>query len=262
MSYQALSFVYDDIPSEKFGLFICSTSSSSSDTFDGGGNVKLVTDKTPSMDVNYLLDIEYDDVFEFPLMFGSMNEVNRHTISLINSWLIGQPNYKKLRIIQDDMSTMYYNCIMTDFKITSFGNLPYVFECKVICDRPYGLGNTQTHKIPLADDVLKTITIRNNSHTSNLTYPIMKFTTTKANSNMSIINVTNNNYETKFENLSASETITLDCGLQIIKSSLDVYRLEKFNKHWFELVPKLNQLRIKGNSTLLEIEYKPIRKMG
>lgn len=262
MAYPAYDFIYNGTPSEKLGLFICSIGSGRSESLAGGGNVSLITDKTLSMQRNYLLGIEYDDVFEIPLTFGSYEPVDRFSISLINNLLIGQQDYKKLQIVQDDMKSIYYNCILTDFKITTFGNLPYAFECKAICDRPWGLGNKKVERISLTDNVLKDINVINTSHTSGLTYPTLSFTTTKANSSMSIINVSNNNYETKFEGLSSGETITLNSELQIIKSSTVTYRLEKFNKHWFELLPSLNKLKIKGNSTLLTIEYDPIRKMG
>lgn len=260
MSYQALNFIYDDIPSEKFGVFICNMDDGMQSS-DGGGEVKLITDKTISSDRSYLLGIEYDDMFEFKLTFGRYEPPDRHMISLLNTWLVGHSNYKPLRIVQADMSTVYYECIMTDFQISTFGNIPYVFECSVVCNRPYGIGNRQKHSYNIKAGENR-IVLRNTSNTSNITMPTLSFTTTKADAELSIKNVSNNGYETKFTGLAVNETLTVDCDLQMITSSLQQRRLQNFNKHWLELLPNVNNLIVTGDISNLVIEYDPIKKMG
>ncbi len=260
MAYQGLSFIYNDIPSEKFELFLCNQDEGLTD-FDGGGNVGIVTDRAAQDDTNHILSLDYDDAFEFELMFGRENPPDRHMVSLINTWLIGQTNYKELRIIQEDMSTVHYNCVMSDFEICTFGNLAYAFKCNVICDRPYGIGNAQTHKYTIRDGV-GNLVLRNTSNTTSLTLPRVTFTTNTSNATVSIKNVSNNDYVTSFTGLADGETITLDCKRQILKSSKGVRRLSNFNKHWLELVPNLNKLQVTGDISSLVIEYDPIKKMG
>ena len=258
MNYGALSFIFDGIPSERFGLFLCNINETGKQTYDGGGAVKVHTDKTPSMDYNYLMGVEYEDVFEFTMTFGSMEARDKFDISLINNWLIGHSEYKKLQILQHDMTNIYYNCILNDYKVVSFGNYAYAFECTVICDRPWALGNVKKYKYTVPNTVI----LNNGSHSNRKTYPKLTFTTNKPNATLSIVNASNGNWETKFQGLSSGETITIDSQLELITSSLGLYRLENFNKHWLELVPRANKLIIQGDVNEILIEYNEIRKVG
>lgn len=258
MNYGAFNFIFDGVPSEKFGLFLCSVNETGVKTYDGGGSIKIHTDKTPQMDFNYILGVEHEEAFEFKMTFASMEPKNKFDVSLINNWLIGHSQYKKLQIIQEDMLGVHYNCIMNDYKIVTFGNYAYAFECTVICDRPWAVTNKRkfTYQNPT------TIMHFNNSHTNRLTYPILSFTTNSANATVSIVNASNNNWETRFEKLSSGETITMDNQLQLIESSLKLRRLQNFNKHWFELIPKQNKLIVTGNVKEIVITYNEIRKVG
>lgn len=257
MNYDALNFIFDGVPSEQFGLFLCNINQTGKQTYDGGGNIKIHTSKTALMDYNYLMGIEYDEMFEFKMTFGSIQPKDKFDISLINNWLIGHSEYKKLQILQHDMTHVYYNCILNDYKIVSFGNYAYAFECTVICDRPWSLGNTRTYNIKKGTSILL-----NESHTNRLTYPILSFTTNQANATVSIVNASNDNWETKFTGLSSGETITVDNQLQLITSSLGLFRLGNFNKHWLELVPRNNKLIVSGAVNEVKIKFEEIRKVG
>ena len=258
MNYGGLNFIFDGIPSEKFGLFLCSVNDTGVKTNEGGGSVTIHTDKTPLMDYNYLMGVEYDDVFEFTMTFGSHEAKDRFDISLINNWLIGHSEYKKLQIIQHDLTNIYYNCILNDYRIVTFGNYAYAFECTVTCDRQTALGNKRTFKYSKLGEIKHT----NASHSNRITYPVLKFTTNSPDATLSIINKSNNDWETKFEGLSSGETIILDNQLQTIESSTGLFRLENFNKHWFELVPNINKLMVTGNVDSITIEYNEVRKVG
>lgn len=260
MAYTALSFIYDGIPSENFDLYICSTSTGIQ-TEDGGGNVKIITDKTPKMDYNYCFGVEQDEQLEFTLTFASTTPKTREEISFINNWLIGKPTYRKLQIMQEDMMDIYYNCIMTDFKISYFGNSPFAFECKVNCDRGWAIKQGSPFVYNVVNNNLE-LTHMNLSHTNEKTFPIIKFTTNSANANVSIKNVTNDNWETVFQGLSNGEEITLDNQRERITSSMSLNRLGKFNLHWFELLPGLNKIVINGNISKISIQYDYIRKVG
>lgn len=258
MNYGALSFMFDGISSETFGLFLCSVNEKGVRTYDGGGNVTIHTDRTPQMDFNYIVGIEHDEVFEFTMTFGSKEPKDKFDISLINNWLVGHSEYKKLQIMQEDMMDVYYNCIINDYKVVTMGNYAFAFECTVICDRPWALTNTRKFKYVNPTTILH----YNNSHTNKLTFPKLTFTTNAPNATVSITNTSNKNWETKFEGLSNGETIVLDNQLQLINSSLGLRRLQNFNKHWFELVPKQNKLIVTGNVKEIIIEYNEIRKVG
>lgn len=257
MNYNALNFIFDGVPSERYGLFLCSVNETGKQTYDGGSNIKIHTSKTPLMDYNYLMGAEYEDTFEFKMTFGCSTPKDKFDISLINNWLIGHSQYKKLQILQDDMTNVYYNCILNDYKVVTFGNCAYAFECTVICDRPWALGNIKTYTYGLGN-----VNHNNGSHTNRITLPKLTFTTIRPNASLSIVNLSNGNWETKFTGLSANETIVVDNQLQIITSSLGLRRLGNFNKHWLELLPKMNKLSITGDVENIKIEYSEIRKVG
>lgn len=260
MSYLAYDFIFDGIPSEKFGLFLCNIGETNKTTDNAGGNVKIHTDKTPNMEYNYLLGVEHEDVFEFTFVFGSDSPKDRFDISLINNWLMGHKQYKKLQIIQKDMTSVYFNCIINDLRTIMFGNVPYAFECTVLCDRPWALENMKTYNYDVYDG--KTIIHNNISHKNGITLPIIEFTTNNNPSNVSIINKTNGNYETKFVDLINEETIFLDCNTETIKSSTGNRRLSNFNNHWFELLPNENIITFKGDISNFKIKYENVRKVG
>ena len=260
MAFSALSFIYDGISSESFDIFLCNMDTGVQKN-DGGGNVKIITDKTPKMDYSYCFGVEYEDPLEFTLTFASTTPKTREEISFINNWLIGKPTYRKLQIVQDDMMDIYYNCIMNDFEISSFGNAPFAFSCTVVCDRGWGMKKGYPFEYTVNDNYLE-LSHMNLSHTNQPTYPIISFTTNSANAKVSIKNVTNNNWETIFQGLSNGEKITLDNQKERIKSSLDLNRLNNFNLHWFELLPGVNKIIIQGNISKVSIQYDYIRKVG
>lgn len=258
MNYGALSFIFDGVPSERYGLFLCNVNETGKQSYDGGGSVKVHTSKTPLMDYNYLMGVEYDENFEFTMTFGSIEAKDKFDISLINNWLIGHSQYKRLQILQHDMTNVYYNCVLNNYKVVSYGNYAYAFECTVICDRPWALGNVKKFNYSVPNTVIH----NNSSHTNKITYPKLIFTTCSNNATVSITNASNGNWETRFEGLSANETITVDNQLQIITSSLGIFRLGNFNKHWLELVPRANKLIISGDVEEIILEYNEIRKVG
>lgn len=261
MAFKATRFIYDGTPSEKYNLFLCNINQTGTDSQSGGANVTVHTSKTAAMDYNYLMGIEYDQVFEFTFTFSSTEKKDRFDVSLINNWLIGRQEYKKLQIIQNDMNNIYFNCILKDFKVISFGNEPFAFECTAVCDRGWATEEekTYTYKINGPEQV---IMHNNASHKSNATLPTIEIKANSSNATISIKNETNNGWETKITGLSNGEVITLDSQLELIESSMDLNRLHLFNKHWFELVPKMNKLVVTGDIEYLKIKYANVRKVG
>lgn len=261
MNYVATSFIYDGIPSEKFGLFLCNLDETGSQEYDSSGNITIHTTKTPRMDRSYLMGVEYEDMFEFELVFGSSIPQTKFDIDVIMKWLIGHNQFKKLQIVQEDMANVYFNCIMTEPQIVSYSNVPYAFKCKVICDSPYALTVPKLYyynKTGTQSSVLHF----NNGQINKSVLPIIRFTCTRTNGAVMIINKSNNNWKSEFIELQKGEIVTVDNQLQTIASSLGRKILSNFNKHWFELVPKRNELVIDGDLDRLEISYSDAKLIG
>lgn len=260
MSFSALTFIFDGVSSESKGLYLFSMDSKETD-IDGGAKLKLHTDKTNMSYKHNLLGVSEDNALEFNLAFGSLEPLSRYDISSIQKWLFGHREYKKLQIVQEDMLNVHYNCILSDPKIITVGNMPYMFECKVICDSPFAWENEATYEYVLNGNQ-STITHINTSDVNDYTYPIIEFDSKVASNTVTLTNLSNENRETRIEGLAQGEKITLNNENQIIESSIGLSRLSKFNKNWFELVQGENQIKVTGNVGTLKIRYANARRIG
>ena len=259
MTWYARDINYDGISSMNFGLFLCNMNSGSSKNQNVSGNIKLHTDKTPLMNYNYLTGVENEGSLNFEMILGSEVPIDRLTLSSIQNWLIGRNEFKELCILQDDMNHIIYNCIFTSCELITFANVPYAIKINGTTDSAYGREREKTYTYNINSNTI--IRLMNVSHEQGYTYPKIEFTCNTSNGYVSIINENNNNYETKIENLLSGETIIMDSRTQVLTtSSAGLYRLGDFNKHWLELVPKMNKLIVSGNITELKITYANIRK--
>lgn len=260
MSFGALSFVFDGIPSERMGLYLLNTESKET-TITGGAKLTLYTDKTNKSYKHSLLGVSEDEPLEFKLTFGSLNPLSRYDISAIQKWLFGHKEYKKLQIIQDDMVGVYYNCILDDPEITTIGNIPYMFECTVICDSPFAWEDEKVYEYEIGS-LPKTIKLYNTSDVNDYTYPLVEFTSKASSNTVSLINLSNDSRETKIEGLALNEKVTMNNEFQILTTSTDLGRLKNFNKNWFELVRGENVIQVSGNIDTLKITYANARRIG
>lgn len=122
MAYSATEFIFDGIPSGLYGLQIMNFDNNSQNDSSGLGDLKIETDRINRNPMTYLLDATYDKPLEFKLHFGSPIPIDRHKLSLIQRWLFGHKEYKKLQIVQDDLQNIYYNCILNKPKIITISN--------------------------------------------------------------------------------------------------------------------------------------------
>lgn len=260
MSFCASSFIFDGIPSESKGLYLFNIDSKETD-IDCGANLTLHTDKTNRSYKHNLLGVSEDKPLEFKITFGSLDPLTRYDISSIQKWLFGHREYKKLQIVQDDMLNVYYNCILNNPKMITFGNMPYVFECTVVCDSPFAWENEKTHEYILngrEDELVH----YNQSDVNDYTYPLVEFDSLLSSNEVSLINLSNDSRETKVQGLLANEKITLNNEMQLIDSSTQLSRLGNFNKNWFELVKGENRIKVVGKIGILKIKYSNARRIG
>ncbi len=140
MAYYASNFMFDDIPSERFGLIIVSDDSGESST-NASNNVNLITQEIFRRPKPYFYGVQQTPVLEFPIKFMTTEyEITASDSSIIQQWLFGQMNYKELRILQPDMQDIYYMCFLTDPQIIRIGNIVRGYSCTVKCDSPFAYG--------------------------------------------------------------------------------------------------------------------------
>lgn len=259
MNYIATDFIYDGVPSEKFGLFLCNLDETGSQEYDSCGNVDVHLVKTARMTRNYLAGVSYTDEYSFEFIIGSRSPLDKFDQDIILKWLVGANSFKNLQIIQGDMDSVGFNCIFTEPQIVAYGNLPYAIKLTALCDRPYALTKINTYKY---SNLSQQITHINNSLHNVVTLPVLSFICNKANGNVSIKNKSNDNWTSEFIGLQLNEKITIDNQLQTITSSLGRKVLSTFNKHWFELVPKINLIEVTGDTSAIEIKYADAKFIG
>lgn len=254
--FHALTFVYDDIPSETYGLYILNIDDSGKVSSESGSTADLITQSVFNNPINYLLGIKKNTPLTFDLTIGSLEPIDRKIISFIQSWLYSKNNYRKLQIVQNDMLDIYYNCILVPEKIVTIANYPYAFNCKVICDSPYAWTFPKQFTYT---DFTKKIIHNNFSENDFYDFPIIEFITSSTASE--IVNHSENRI-TSFSGLQIGEKIILDNMKKTIISSTGLNRLKNFNLNFFRLLPHhINEITANGIREL-KITYSYARKVG
>ena len=257
--FYGLSFIFDGIASERYGLYIYSINGSGNDSSPSGNKISLLTDKIANGYKHEILGISEDEPLEFKITFGSFNSLTRHEVRAIHNWL-RKNEYKKLQIVQPDMSGLHYNCIMHDSVIKHIGNVPYAFEYTVTCDSQFAWEEERTYKYPTIQDGM--IRHYNDSDIPTYIRPLVKLKSSSSSNTVTIENMSNNGWVTRINNLGANEIVTIDNEDEYIGTDRRPNILQEFNHGWLELVPGMNELRITGNVVDFEITYANARRIG
>lgn len=257
--FNGLSFIFDGIASERYGLYIYSIGGNGNDSSPSGNKLSLLTDKVAGKYKHDILGISEDEPLEFKITFGSFESLTREDVRTIHKWL-RQNEYKKLQIVQPDMSNVYYNCVMHDSEIKNFGNIPYAFEYTVTCDSQFAWEEERSYKYTVSSD--GGISHYNDSDIPTYIRPIIKFKSSSSNNTVIIENNSNDGWVTKIDGLGSGEIVTIDNENEFIGTDRRPNILQNFNYGWLELVPGVNELRITGSIADFEIIYANARRIG
>lgn len=260
MSFYGYRFIFDDIPSETYGLYISKIGGYSTDSASGGSDVEIVKQKIRRKPNYFIHGIEQSATLEFELSILSKDAIPRDVVSVIQKWLFGQMKYKKLRIVQEDMQNYYFNCFLKNPKVIAVGNIVYGFECSIECDSPWAWEFDATYQVGSVS-TSKNFSYFNTSDNNDYTYPTYTFKKTGLG-DVTIINTTDNNHTVSFTDILDGDVITIDNNLQIISSTLDDNLLSKSNLKWGRLVGGLNNIQITGDLEYFNITHKVARKVG
>lgn len=266
MSFYARNFIYNGVMSQELGLTISSANAES--TTDSGSNVNPIIQKIYRRPVNYLLGVEQAPNLTFPVSFNSESKINAVLAAKVELLLFGKMGYKKLQVIQPDMSDFYWNCFLTDPQLKTVGGEIVGWDATVNCNAPWGFSFQKTAIYPTSSTFYTPpianiqIAYNNRSGNNDYSYPIIEFTMGVAGGSFGIINTSDDNRTFSFTGLSANEVITVDNDLQIITSSTGLYRLNKFNKKFLRLVYGLNNLVFNGGVKQVKIKQTNAQKIG
>lgn len=244
------SFLYDNIPSETYGLYISNIDADAINSSMGSSSMEIKETKIYRKPSPYFYGATPSPKLEFEFSAFSKEEIDASQFELIQKWLFSSRSYKKFAIDQVDIQDIYFNCILNEPKIQRVGNLIQGFSCNVVCDSPFA------KKYPITTNYIYTVPIVNSTEifynesddTGDYLYPnSLIFTMNTLGGNFSITNLDDSNRVVSFSSLLGSETITTSPLYQTITSSTELKRLQNSNKKFLRLVPGKNRLMIQGN---------------
>lgn len=237
-------------------------------------SVNFVTHKLPRRSKVYQLGTELgeDGVFSFQISFlrAQDDPIMAGERDAIAHWLSGDFRYQPLRIIQDDMCSIYYNCYFQNLSYISVDGYANGFTATVVCDAPFAWKNPQMkEKInqPISEGRYPSTTqlqAYNISSDHNLTIPKLIEIDLGENSNgVKVVNLSNNDEYFEFHDLDYGERIRID-DLYCIES-LDrpnTIIVDNFTGEFLKLINGINRLQIEGEIKRIKIVYQSGKKIG
>jgi len=265
MGFFGANFIFNDIPSENYGIQIISFERTSGTTKSSSGNVVTINQKWPYRRTSpFHFGNAQNTPLEFNFEIGANNFVSFIDIQNISRWLLGQTGYKKLQIVQDDLENVYFNTIFTDSETIFVGNKPTGMILHAVCDAPWARTFDQSfsYSYPVVASQDFDFTFYNSSDNNNYLYPKIEFILNSLGSDFTLTNTTDSGREFIFTGLSTDEGVTVDNSLQTISSTTGLYRLSYFNKNWLRFLPGLNELHITSAISFVEFTYSFARAVG
>lgn len=263
MAFYASSFQFDGIPSETFGLLISEVDGSAVDSTMGSSNMDILSQRIYRRATPYFFGATPSENLSFDISATSLgDEIDADSFQAIQRWLFSPRTYRKLLIFQEDMQSVYFNCIFNNPKIIRIGNKISGFTATVNCDSPFAWNfpktTTYTYTSPTIDS---SVVFYNSSDDKDAyLYPSMVITMNSFGGSVTITNSSDASRVFSITDLSAGEIITIDSSLQTLSSSTGLKRLSLFNKKFLRFVPGVNNLRLQGNFSSMAVTVKTVSK--
>lgn len=254
--FNALDFKFDGVLSSTKGLVLAEIDGDWKTEMSVGGTFEIVKDRTFRNPRSFYYGGYYSEPHVFEISIASLEEPTAQQTSDINKWLFNNfdNEYKQLEILQDDMMGLYYYCILSNPQITYINGYARAWKVTVECDSQFMYRNPITHTLtkPQMGGNTGTLQIINNSSFAKYIYFPIEF---KSNgSSVTIINQSDNNRTTTFNNLVSGEVINVDELMQI-KSSTGNKRLKDTNKIMLRLCQGVNNIQITGDIEYFNLVY-------
>lgn len=275
MAFYARNFIFDNIPSEEYGLII---SSDGGESRTSGHNVELITEDIYRRHTPFFYGVRQSDMISMPASIRSSNgEITAEDSAYIQRWLFGQMTYKELRIVQGDMEGYYYKCFLLDPQIIRIGNLIVGYDFTIQLDSPFAYGEEITTTI--SEPGTSTVSFLNLSDNNYYTYPIVEIKMSGSPTTDLYVKVTNQSDDNRVFQLGASgsplnelEDIVINNDLQSIVSYTDYTKTtlstekriqDLLNGYFFRLVQGINTLYFESVDVYqFIITYTPLKRIS
>lgn len=275
MAFYARNFIFDDIPSEEYGLII--SSNGVGETNNSGHNIELITEDIYRRHTPYFYGVQQSDAIRINASIRTTTgEITAEDSAYIQRWLFGQLIYKELRIVQPDMEGYYYKCFLLDPQIIRVGNLIVGYDFTIQLDSPFAYGEEVITTI--SEPGTSTVSFLNLSDNNYYTYPIVEIKMAFATYTDLYVKVTNQSDGNRIFQLGGSgsplnpgEDIVINNDLQSIISYTDTTKTtlstekriqDLLNGYFFRLVQGVNTLYFESVDVYqFIITYTPLKRI-
>ena len=264
MSFYGSSFIFDGKSSELYDLRLFEFEPSNPSESFAGGTASIKEEWLYRREVPYYYGRFYESTLEFDFTVGSFSAIDGSSRHAIETWLLGRATYLPLRIVQDDISDVMFNVILSQSTHHYIGNLAYALTLHARCDRPWGIYNPPTYGRTYTGGFVsgETFNYFNASAYSGYNKPNLSITMGLTGGYFSLVNHTDNEREFRFDDLYPNETVTVDNDRGIITSSTGLFRMANFNKKFFRTVQGINNITISGYPLSFSLDTTFARGVG
>ena len=267
MAFWGDEFIFDDITCTDFGLMIYHFGSNDQDdvSFKNGD---IVEDKLSSRYDSLMYGLVQNESLEYTLVFGANIEsidansyIDRYEVEAIAAWLTGHDTRKWLTIVQDDMESFRYKCIISELKLITYGDLPWAFSCKVSCDSPFAYTFPEESTYIVYGE--SQIRFFNRSSYNGLYRPNLEIELLGGDE-VSIENLSDKSRIFQFRGLPTSDPLIIyvDNKNQVITNNQGINLYPYFNMKFFRLIRGDNVLKISGHVRITFICEFPVNIGG
>lgn len=256
MAFNGCYFSFDGIPCTEYGLMLYEFGTKSSDSTNVlSVSTEIVEDRIARRYTPLHYGTITNKPLEFTMTFGAdVNAIDkgeyldRWDMDAIANWLTAHDKYKWLEITQPDMEMFRYKCFITDLKHVDVGNLPWAFNCTVICDSPFAYLYPEVIKYTV-NGTTET-DILNRSSYRGFYKPKIRLSLAKGGTFI-VKNVTDNNRTMQLTGLPTSVlSVGIDCENEIITCDSIANPYPYFNFNFLRLCRGDNHLVMSGSGNI------------
>lgn len=249
-------FVYNGKNSAEFNVIVCEIGGSSSTSdIDLGLKRTIVEDKLlrRRAPLFYGVKKEKRTSLEFTLVKGATGEGEAFEISEVRDiarWLFAPKAYCwfqlcGLNLNQPEYQHINYHLLFTDIQPVMFSGRTIGLKLFAECDSSFAWSDVVTYCCDSLEDATTTYMMVNNSDDGDYIYPAVKIDCYE-NTDVKIVNESENDRETLWTNVLASDDGLVIDGENGVCIPPDGMNLNGFNFKFFRLVPGENIVTLKG----------------
>lgn len=176
--------------------------------------------------------------------------------------LTGFRGYKQMQILPYEFDELlFFNVRVVNVRYQKVGGYTAAIILEMECDSQFAWSN-DFHYTFNASPSSNIILFNNSDNLYEYVFPKVTIKANSAISNLSIVNILDNNWTSIINSMSANETITMDSKNNILLSSNQSRIIcNDFNMHFIRMVPGKNEFKVSHNIQV-SFEFKVPRKVG